>query len=218
MHGGGVARGGAGVGKKTETGGKDETEVTALQAWFAERGASALWRGLGFAGFAIVAVAAQDLTFYLVYMQVPLAIAAAFVGWQVRCRCSDGLWLAAPVLAAHFVEPHMGAWAIVCIALPCHALSARPRFSALVACSCLALLLAATHLKARFAGTPLTWQDIHFFFAQFRDNVGVMGTQPTLLLYTVLALLALGCVIWIGWRLDRPRATSIAPRPAASPR
>jgi len=133
-----------------------------------------------------------------------LSAAAAVVGWLGRRRLADALVLALPPLAGRWVDPELGAQALLAACLLPYLATKRPRFAAVAGSAAVALLLAGVWLKQRFAGTALTWQDVRFFFRQFGDNVGVLATQPTLLLYAGLALglAALGCLA--AWRWDRP--------------
>ena len=130
------------------------------------------------------------------------AAGAALAAWLVHRRWTDALALGGAALAADFAELGFAAHVFVVLALPLHALTRRARFSALWGVAVLGLLLVAAHLKQRFAGSILTWQDVHFFFLQFGDNVGVMATQPTLLLYTAVALGLGGGACVLAWRSD----------------
>jgi hypothetical protein len=145
-----------------------------------------------------------------------LSAASALVAWIDRRRLADALVLALPPLAGHWVDPELGAQAVSVACLTVYLLTRRPRFAAVAGSAAIALLLASVRLKQRFAGTPLTWQDIRFFFRQFDDNVGVFTTQPTLMWSSgsmVLLLLA-ACVA--AWRWNRPEARVAPAAPIAS--
>jgi len=150
-------------------------------------------------------VAAWPWAFYLTHLQVPLALAVGVLGWLPRRRLTEGLWLGLPILAAHGIDERAGAWAMACLVLAAYALTRRPRFSSLAGASVFGVLIAAVHLKYRFAGSRLTWHDVRFFFAQFADNVGVMASQPTLLAYALLVVLGLAVLLYAGWRVDGRR-------------
>ena len=133
-----------------------------------------------------------------------LSAAAALVAWIAHRRLVDALVLALPPLAGPWVDPELGAQALSVASLAIYLLTRRPRFAAVAGSVGVALLLAAVRLKLRFAGTPLTWQDIGFFFRQFDDNVGVLATQPTLLWSagSALVLAFAGCAV--AWRWNPP--------------
>ena len=133
-----------------------------------------------------------------------LSAAAALVAYIGRGRLVDAFVLALPPLAGRAVDTELGAQALQVACLAVYLLTRRPRFAAVAGSAGVALLLAGVRLKLRFAGTPLTWQDVRFFFRQFADNVGVLATQPTLLLYagSVLVLALAGCIA--AWRWNPP--------------
>ena len=135
---------------------------------------------------------------------VGLSAAAAFVAYAGRRRLADALVLALPPLAGRWVDTELGAHALLVACLAVYLLTRRPRFAAVTGSTVVALLLTGVQLKQRFAGTSLTWQDVRFFFGQFADNVGVLATQPTLLLYAGFALILAisGCLA--AWRWDSP--------------
>ena len=145
-----------------------------------------------------------------------LAAASALVAWIDRRRFVDALVLALPPLAGAWVDPELGAQALSVACLAIYLLTRRPRFAAVAGSAAVVLLLAGVRLKLRFAGTPLTWQDVRFFFRQFDDNVGVLATQPTLLwsagLVVVLALA--GCLA--AWRWNPPGRAVGASAPIAA--
>jgi hypothetical protein len=133
-----------------------------------------------------------------------LSAAAALVAWIDRRRLVDALVLALPPLAGSVVDPELGAQALSVACLAVYLLTRRPRFAAVAGSAAVALLLAGVRLKLRFAGTPLTWQDLRYFFRQFDGNVGVLATQPTLLWSAgAVILLALACCI-AAWRWNPP--------------
>jgi len=133
-----------------------------------------------------------------------LSAAAALVAYIGRQRVADAVVLALPPLAGPWVDAEVGSHALLVACLAVYLLTLRPRFAAMAGSAAAALLLAGIRLKQQFAGTPLTWQDVRFFFRQFADNVGVLATQPTLVGYAVaaLGLAVLGCVI--AWRWNPP--------------
>lgn len=133
-----------------------------------------------------------------------LSAASALVGFIGRQRLADAIVLALPPLAGRWVDPEIGSHALLVACLVAYLLTQRPRFAAVAGSTVAALLLVAIRLKQQFAGTPLTWQDVRFFFRQFGDNVGVLGTQPTLVVYAgaAVALAILGCVM--AWRWHPP--------------
>ena len=150
--------------------------------------------------------------FYLFeYIAGPVVLGAAVVGYLPRRRWGDALWLALPAAAASFIEPGTATRVLVCLALPCFAWTLRPRFAVAVAASVMAVLLAGVHLKLEFAGTRLTWQDLRFFLLEFGDNVTVLGSQPTLLLYAGLVLLVLAGFLYAAWASDAGAAV-VAPQ------
>ena len=140
------------------------------------------------------------------FLDAPLGLcaAAALVAWIARRRLADAIVLALPPLAGRWVDSELGSHALLVACLAVYLLTLRPRFAAAAGSAVAALLLTAIHLEQQFAGTPLTWQDVRFFFRQFADNVGVLATQPTLLLYagSALGLAILGCLI--AWRWNPP--------------
>jgi hypothetical protein len=133
-----------------------------------------------------------------------LSAAAALVACIGRRRLADAIVLALPPLAGPWVDSEVGSHALLVACLLVYLLTLRPRFAAVTGSTVAALLLTGIHLKQQFAGTPLTWQDVRFFFRQFADNVGVLATQPTLLWYagSALGLAILGCVM--AWRWNPP--------------
>jgi hypothetical protein len=137
-----------------------------------------------------------------VWRGLPAALLAGLVGWLPRRRWSDAGCLALPLLAADSLEPGVGAAALVCLALPVHALTQRPRFAVLFGGSLLAALLIGIQLKTRFAGSRLTWPDIAFFFAQFQGNLGVVRSQPTVGLVAAGAIAAFVLAMVAGWWWD----------------
>ena len=133
-----------------------------------------------------------------------LSAAAALVAYIGRRRLADAIVLALPPLAGPWVDAEVGSHALLVACLVVYLLTLRPRFAAVAGSMAAALLLASIRLKQQFAGTPLTWQDIRFFFRQFADNVGVLATQPTLVGYAAAALVLaiVGCLM--AWRWNPP--------------
>jgi hypothetical protein len=146
-------------------------------------------------------------------MDAALALSAAggLVAWLDRRRIVDALVLALPPLAGGLVDPELGAQALSVVCLAVYLITRRPRFAAVAGSVLVAVLLASVRLKLRFAGTPLTWQDIRFFFRQFDDNVGVLATQPTLLWSAgSVVVFAVACCL-LAWRWNPPgRAAGLA--------
>lgn len=145
-----------------------------------------------------------------------LSAAGALVAYIARRRLGDAVILALPPLAGPWVDAAVGAHALLVACLVVYLLTWRPRFAAVAGSTSAALLLTGIHLKQQFAGTPLTWQDVRFFFRQFAGNVDVLATQPTLLVYAgvALALAILVCVL--AWRWNPPGRPSGWPAPAAA--
>lgn len=137
----------------------------------------------------------------------PLALflAVGVVGFFVRRSFFDAaLFVVAHLVAVSFGEPAAGPFALAFLCLVLLAMSGRPRFSVLAGAALFALFLVSVELKSRFAGSVLTWQDVHYFFLQFHDNIGVMASQPTLLLYAAGACLLLIAIAVGVWRLEGP--------------
>ncbi len=139
-------------------------------------------------------------------LDAPLGVcaAAALVAYVGRRRLADAIVLALPPLAGRWVDSELGSHALLVACLVVYLLTLRPRFAAAAGSAVVALLLTGIHLKQQFAGTSLTWQDVRFFFWQFADNVGVLATQPTLLLYSGLALSLAILVCLVAWRWNPP--------------
>jgi len=110
-----------------------------------------------------------------------LSACAACVAYAGSRRAFDAAVLALPPLAGWWVDATVGPAAFLAACLVPWLLTRRPLFAAVAGSAVAALLPAGIGLKERFAGTPLTWQDIRFFFLRFHDNVDVMASQPTLL-------------------------------------
>ena len=147
-----------------------------------------------------------------------LSAAAASVAYVGRRRLGDAIVLALPPLAGPWVDAEVGSHALLVACLVVYLLTLRPRFAAVAGSMATALLLASIRLKQQFAGTPLTWQDIRFFFRQFADNVGVLGTQPTLVWYAAAALgfAIAGCFMAWRWNPAGRRVGWPAPITAAA--
>jgi|GEM_PF-511431 len=152
------------------------------------------------------------------FLDAPLGLsaAAALVAYLGRRRAADAVVLALPPLAGPWVDAEVGSHALLVVCLLVYLATLRPRFAAVAGSVATALLLAGIRLKQQFAGTPLTWQDVRFFFRQFADNVGVLATQPTLVGYALaaLGLAALGCVA--AWRWNPPGRRTDWPAPAVA--
>lgn len=162
----------------------------------------AAWAGLALA----CGVALFDVPHPWLWGDQPLAVAAASatVAWIDRRRWADALLMALPPLAGKWVDPELGAQALGAACLSLYLLTRRPRFAAVAGSAAVGLLLAAISLKQRFAGTLLTWQDMTYFFRQLGDNVGVLGTQPTLLAWAAGALAVAGGSAVAAWAWNPP--------------
>lgn len=134
---------------------------------------------------------------------LPTALCAAVVAFLSRGRLSDAVMFCTAILIASEAEFEVGPQVLACLSLLILATTSRPRFSIILGSGLLLLLLTSIRLKVQFAGTPLTWQDVHFFFLQFHDNVGVMASQPTLLLHAAGAAVILLAATVVLWRWDR---------------
>jgi hypothetical protein len=145
-----------------------------------------------------------------------LSAAAALVAYIGRRRIADAIVLGLPPLAGRWIDAEVGSHALLVACLVVYLLTQRPRFAAVAGSTAAALLLAGIRLKQQFAGTPLTWQDVRFFFRQFADNVGVLATQPTLVWYAAGALgLAIGGC-FMAWRWNPPGRRVGWPAPIAA--
>lgn len=146
-----------------------------------------------------------------------VSAAAAAVAYIARRRLADAVLLGLPPLAGPWVDAEVGAHVLLVPCLAVYLLTLRPRFAAVAGSMAAALLLIGIGLKQRFAGTPLTWQDARFFFRQFKDNVGVLTTQPTLLMVaaSAVAIAILACVVAWRWQPPGRRAGRVAPLAAA---
>lgn len=144
------------------------------------------WAGLLLAGLGMVLTGPQP--WQLLDSLWAVSAAGALVAWIDRRRWADALVMALPPLAGPWVDAELGAQALLVASLGLYLLTRRPRFAAVAGSVAVLLLLGAVGLKQQFAGTSLTWQDVRFFFLQFSDNVGVLGTQPTLVVWALLAL------------------------------
>lgn len=141
---------------------------------------------------------------------LPVLLAGTLCNWLARRRWLDAVLFAATLVAAElWTEPLAGPQVFTVACLLMLALTGRPRLALWVGVLLLALLLGSVDLKQSFAGSPLTWQDLRYFFLKFEDNIGVMASQPTLLMKAGLASLAAAFCTWIVWRLDRPVRGSV---------
>lgn len=134
-----------------------------------------------------------------------LVIAAATVAlfFDTRRRWPDALVLLAALLLAQQVgEESFGPLLLAGLACTLLLLLRRPLAAAVGAALVVGLIVLATELKLRYAGSQLTWQDLRYFFRQFGDNVGVMWTQPNLLWRAGAALALLAALLVGTWRLD----------------
>jgi hypothetical protein len=115
---------------------------------------------------------------------IPVVIAAGAIGYCARLRVLDAALFAAAHLLAEFgSEPVAGPQALCCLTLGTLVIWGRPRFALFVGGALFSMLLLGIEFKLRFAGSNLTVQDVRYFLLQFRDNVGVMASQPTLIVY-----------------------------------
>jgi hypothetical protein len=133
------------------------------------------------------------------------AAGVALAAYLARRRWPDAVLLGAAVLAADVAEIGFAPHLFVLVAVPVLVLTWRPRFAAFCGLALLALVGAAAYFKERYAGSTLSWQDVQYFFLQFGDNIGVMATQPALLLSSssMIAPGLLAC--WLVWRWDGRR-------------
>ena len=161
----------------------------------------ALWVGLLLIGGGLILAPTSAR---LLNGPVGLSVAAALVAYIGRRRWADAVVLALPPLAGPWVDAQVGSHALLVTCLAAYLLTMRPRFAAVAGSVVAVLLLAGIRLKLQFAGTPLTWQDVRFFFRQFGDNVGVLPTQPTLVAYAaaIVGLSVVACVM--AWRWNPP--------------
>jgi len=141
-----------------------------------------------------------------------IALAAGALLFQVRKRWLDvGFLLACVMAAEQLVESDFAPLLLLMLLMVALALSMRPWFSALLAMCVVGLLWFSAQMKLRFAGSALTWQDAKYFFRQFADNVGVMRTQPTLLLAAAGALSVLVAALVFAWWKDGAVSRQHAP-------
>ena len=136
-----------------------------------------------------------------------LSACAACVAYAGSRRAFDAAVLALPPLAGWWLDADVGPPAFLAACLVPWLLTRRPLFAAVTGSAFAALLPASIGLKERFAGTPLTWQDIRFFFLRFHDNVDVMASQPTLLAIAaglVVAAVVLSVLAWRRSPASRP--------------
>ena len=136
---------------------------------------------------------------------IPVLFVVGLAGFYCRRRPLDALlFVVAHLCAEFFGEPVVGPTALAIASLGLLALTGRPRFGLFAGVVLFTLLLIGVELKRRFAGSVLTWQDLRYFFLQFQDNVGVLASQPTLLMYSGAALAAGVGAMVLFWRLDGP--------------
>lgn len=145
-------------------------------------------------------------------LPLPLIASTALVAWLQRRRPADVLVLALPVAAASWLERNTAPELLACITLVLYTVTRRPRFSSVMAVMLLLLAFAGIEAKRRFAGTPLVWADLQFFFADFGGNLGVFASQPTLVAYASAGLVATAALAIVSWRWDSQAARQAAPR------
>lgn len=143
----------------------------------------------------------------------PVVIAAMVVGYIVRRSVVDGaLFGLAHMACGVWVEPLAGPQLLACVTSLVLLWSSCPKFSLLMGGTVVGLLLISTQIKMRFGGSPLTWQDLKYFFLQFSDNAGVIASQPTVQFYAVAAVISIGAATAIVWKLELRVATVEAAR------
>lgn len=152
---------------------------------------------------AILIALAEPYAFLFLTPPTPVVLLSALAVYLHRRRWADGLMFAIPLILAEEVERGFGAPLLGTLALPILILTGRACLAMVLASSCLGLLMAGVYLKDTFAGSPLTWHDFKFFFLRFQDNVGVMATQPTLVMFAGAILGAIGTAVWAAWCWDQ---------------
>lgn len=184
-----------------------------------EAGRKALWQGGGWCAgaalilWAVLACFRDSGLSVLSETPIPVVVAAGVAGFCVRWRVRDAaLFVAAHVAAEVWGEPIVAPLLLACLSLGLLALSGRPRFSLLMGSGLLMLLLLASHLKRQFAGSVLTVQDVRYFVLQLQDNIGVMLSQPTVLLAAGATLVALVGAGVASWRWDGAAALATGQR------
>lgn len=136
------------------------------------------------------------------YYPVTFVAAPALAAYMVRRRAVDAVLFVGAHWLAGWPEELVGAEFMACLTLPVLALTLRPMFSMLMGCMGYGLVLAGIRLKMQFAGSALTSQDLRYFFLQFRDNIGVMASQPTLVAYAAGGGVVLAAAAVAAWKLD----------------
>ena len=146
-----------------------------------------------------------------------LAASAGLVAYVGSGRVFDAVVLALPPLAGAWVDAAVGPPAFLAACLLPYLLTRRALFATVLGSAVAGLLPASIALKERFAGTPLTCQDIRFFFLRFHDNIDVMASQPTLLAIVAgaAAVAVVLCVLAWRWRPRGRRAGRGGPWAAA---
>jgi hypothetical protein len=152
---------------------------------------------------------------YLLLQPLPWMLACAALGGSARRRWRDAAWFALAAFLADQVEHGAGAQLVACFIAPVYVLTRRPRFAVAAGAALLALLVAAVVFKKRYAGSALTWQDMQFFFAQFRANVAVFASQPNLAWQAAAVLGMAVILVALTWRWDRRVAAMPLARGAA---
>ncbi|MFL6629934.1 MAG: sulfatase-like hydrolase/transferase [Vitreoscilla sp.] len=137
-------------------------------------------------------------------MAILLAASAGFVAYAGSGRAFDAAVLALPPLAGAWVDAAVGPAAFLAACLVAYLVTRRALFAAVLGSSAAGLLPACIGLKERFAGTPLTWQDLRFFFLRFHDNIDVMASQPTLLAIAAGAVAVAVVLSMLAWRWSPP--------------
>lgn len=159
------------------------------------------WGRIAIATLAAIIVLAIDP--FIFYGQVPVVLVSAAIAYACRQRWTDFvLYLGAGLAAEFLIEPMAGPMLLMACSLALIALSGRPRFALVGSAAISAILVSAVDAKRRHAGSPLTWQDLTYFFRELDDNVGVMASQPTVLMYTGVAVVVAGLCLWVAWRVD----------------
>lgn len=133
----------------------------------------------------------------------PIVIAAVVVGYIVRRSFVDAaLFGFAHMACGVWVEPLAGPQLLACVTSLMLLWAGRPKLSLVMGGTVVGLLLISTHIKMRFGGSALTWQDLRYFFSHFPDNAAVIASQPTVLSYAVAAGIAIGAATALVWKLE----------------
>lgn len=139
----------------------------------------------------------------------PVVIAAAAVGYIVRRSVVDAaLFGLAHMACGVWVEALAGPQLLACVTSLVLLWSGRPKFSLLIGSALVGVLLSSTQIKMHFAGSPLTWQDLRYFFLQFSDNAGAIASQPTVQSYAAAAAIGIVAATVTVWKLE-PRVATV---------